>query len=171
MDVAQYLTQNPNAYQPAQHQLSVREMPSQGHSNPEVEELRAMVLNMQAQQTVVPVIEAFADGKPDFGALQEQIEQILSSGIIEKLHGKGLSMEQKLSESYRMAGGQHLSSRSESEAALGHSAPPVTERPVNPDAGTKSVRGAPADGFDPSTEDTDTDIESILRKEMRRLRS
>lgn len=168
MDVAQYLTQNPNAYQP--QMATAQPAAPQQQSNPEVEQLKAMVLDMQAQQTVIPVIQKFADDRPDFDALQTEIEEILSSGVIERLRGTGLSLEQKLSEAYRMAGGQGPSSRPDTEAAPAHSAA-YTERPVNPDAGTKSVRGAPADGFDPSTEDTDTDIESILRKEMRRLRS
>lgn len=143
MEVAQYLTQNPQAYQPGAVVQQVQAPASQ--NNPEVEQLRAMVLNMQAQQTVVPVIEAFASDKPDFGALQEQIEKILSSGIIEDLHGNGLSLEQRLSEAYRMAGGVHLSSRSAAEPAPTHSEAETQARPVDLD-GQKSIKGAPTAG-------------------------
>lgn len=72
-----------------------------------------------------------------------------------------------MSEAYRMAGGQYLSSRSEADPLPAHSeAPPP--RPVNPDAGKKSVRGAPADGTDTSVDDTDSDdIREMLRKQLR----
>jgi hypothetical protein len=80
-------------------------------------------------------------------------------------------LEQKLSEAYRMAGGQGPTSRPDTEAAPAHSdATPL--RPVNPDAGTKSVRGAPADGVDTANaDDTDSEISELLRKEMKRMRS
>lgn len=170
MDVANYLSQNPGAYQPGRAAMPAMPQPQQAAGNPEIEALRAEILNLRAEQTVVPVIQRFADALPDFDALQGRIEQILTTGVIDQLYGAGLSLEQKLSEAYRMAGGRGPSSRSDAEALpTDSSAPPP--RPVNPDAGTKSVRGAPPGGFDPSTEDTDTDIESILRKEMRRMRS
>lgn len=171
MDVAQFLTQNPNAYQP---QMATAQ-PQAQQANPEVEQLKAIVLDMQAQQrnqTVVPLIETFAADKPDFGDLQERILTILNEGVIDKLYGAGLSLEQKLSEAYRMAGGQGPSSRPDAEAALAHSTPQTNQRPVNPDAGTKSVRGAPADGAHPATEDDqDEDLAETLRKEGRRLKA
>ena len=111
---------------------------------------------------MTPVIQAFAAEHPDFDGLSDRITQILGSGVIEQLYGNGLSLEQRLSEAYRMAGGQGPSSRPDTDLAAAHSAV-TTERPVNPDAGTKSVRGAPANGFDPATEDADSDIESVLR--------
>lgn len=166
MDVAQYLTQNPQAYQAAQHQIPVRDMPAQGHPNPEIEQLRAQVNSLVANQTILPVVEKFSEGKPDFDALSDTIGKILSEGIVDRLYGTGLSLEQKLSEAYRIAGGQVSSSRSDTELPLAHSeaTPP---RPVNPDAGKKSVRGAPADGTDTSVEEPETDLREMLRKQLR----
>jgi hypothetical protein len=169
MDVAQFLSQNPQAYQPSMA-VSAPPQAQPPQTNQEIEALKAEIMSMRAEQTVVPVINAFADTHPDFGALESGIVEILNSGVIEKLHGNGLSLEQRLSEAYRMAGGQGPSSRPDTDLSAAHSAV-TTERPVNPDAGTKSVRGAPANGFDPATEDADSDIESVLRKEMRKLRS
>lgn len=166
MDVANYLTQNPQAYQP---QMAMPQPSAQPQANPEIAALKAEVQSLRAEQTVVPVIQRFADAHTDFDAIQGRIEQILTSGVIEQLYGNGLSLEQKLSEAYRMAGGQGPSSRPDTEAALSHSAA-KTERPVNPDAGTKSVRGAPADGADTKTEEPETEIGDLLRKEMRKLR-
>lgn len=169
MDVAQYLTQNPQAYQPQRTMPAMPQPTGAPQASAELQELRAKVLTLEANQTVVPVIERFAGERPDFDALSPKIEQILTSGVIDQLYGTGLSLEQKLSEAYRMAGGQAPSSRSDTETAPAHSdAPP--ERPVNPDAGKKSVRGAPADGSDTSVEEPDSDIADMLRKEMKRMR-
>lgn len=143
MDVAQYLTQNPQAYQPQ------RAMPAPAASAPqpnaEIQALKEEVQSLRAEQTVVPVIQRFADAHPDFDDLNGKITEILTSGVIEKLYGNGLSMEQKLSEAYRMAGGQGPSSRSDTDSAPSHSAADTPARPVDPD-GQKSIKGAPTSG-------------------------
>lgn len=166
MDVAQYLTQNPQAYQ-ARTSAPHMPQPAAQQANPEIEQLKAQVYSLVANQTILPVVEKFSEGKPDFDALSDTIGKILSEGIVDRLYGPGLSLEQKLSEAYRIAGGQGPSSRSDTELPLAHSeaTPP---RPVNPDAGKKSVRGAPADGTDTSVDDTDSDdIREMLRKQLR----
>lgn len=145
MEVAQYLTQNPTAYHPwaqtAPHVSASAPVQATG----EIEALKAEVLSLRAEQSIVPVIQKFAEDKPDFDALQKQIEKILSSGIIEKLHGSGLSLEQKLSEAYRMAGGRGPSSRPDTETATAHSEADTQARPVDLD-GQKSIKGAPTAG-------------------------
>lgn len=165
MDVAQYLTQNPQAYQ-ARTSAQHMPQPAAPQANPEIEQLRAQVNSLVANQTILPVVEKFSEGKPDFDALSDTIGKILSEGIVDRLYGTGLSLEQKLSEAYRIAGGQVSSSRSDTELPLAHSeaTPP---RPVNPDAGKKSVRGAPADGTDTSVEEPETDLREMLRKQLR----
>lgn len=166
MDVAQYLTQNPQAYQ-ARTSAQHMPQPAAPQANPEIEQLRAQVNSLVANQTILPVVEKFSEGKPDFDDLAEAMKTILEEGIVDRLYGTGLSHEQKVSQAYRMAGGQYLSSRSEAEPLSAHSeaTPP---RPVNPDAGKKSVRGAPADGTDTSVDDTDSDdIREMLRKQLR----
>lgn len=167
MDVAQYLTQNPQSYQPGAPAPQASHQPAQPQPNPEIARLTEQVNALVANQTILPVVEKFSEGKPDFEALSDTIEKILSEGIVDRLYGTGLSLEQKLSEAYRIAGGQGPSSRSDTETALAHS-DAARPRPVNPDAGKKSVRGAPADGTDTSVDDTDSDdIREMLRKQLR----
>jgi hypothetical protein len=114
-------------------------------------------------------LQRFAAEHPDYHALEPQIEAVLKSGVIDQIYGNGLSPEQKLSEAYRMAGGSSPSRSAGPEAAPGHSAAEPTPRPVNPDAGKKSVRGAPAEGVNAATEEPETDLHEMLRKEMRKL--
>ncbi len=129
-------------------------------------ELNALKTQM-ATASLTPMLEKFASEHPDYHGLEERIVEVLTSGIIERLYGEGLSPEQKLREAYRMAGG---SAPSQSEP-LAEAAHPVTDtaRPVNPDAGKKSVRGAPSNGADTTAEENETDIREMLRKEMRKL--
>lgn len=142
MDVAQYLSQNPQAYRP---DMSIAQQAQQPQSNQELEALKAEVQTLRAEQTVVPVIQRFADAHPDFDAISGRVTEILSTGVIEKLYGNGLSLEQKLSEAYRMAGGQGPSSRPDTDSAPAHSDAAPMARPVDPD-GQKSIKGAPTSG-------------------------
>jgi len=87
--------------------------------------------------------------------------------VVEQIYGSGLSIEQRLSEALRMAGGK-TPSRSEPEAPF-VPAQAIPAAPLNAEAGKKSVRGAPSDGSDTATEETETDLREMLRKEMRKL--
>lgn len=166
IEVAQHIVNNPQSYHQA-IQAPVMPQQQQPQTNHEIEALRAEIQNMKAEQTIVPLITRFAEANPDYHALEPKIAEILGSGVIEKLYGTGLSPEQKLAEAYRMAGG-NPSSQSLLQAQAAHSeAEPA--RPVNPDAGKKSVRGAPSDGDDPASEEPETDIREMLRKELRKL--
>lgn len=174
MDVAQYLTQNPQVYQARTSAQHMPEPAAAPQANLEIEQLKAQVNSLVAAKEAekyLPVVEQFSDGKPDFEAVAEAMETILKEGFVEKLFGSGLSHEQRMSEAYRMAGGQYLSSRSEADPLSAHSEA-TTERPVNPDAGKKSVRGAPADGTDTAVDDPESsEIGELLRKEMKRMRA
>src|SRR5690606_33203402 len=97
-----------------------------------------------------------------------QIKGILDSGVINQLYGNGLTLEQKLAEAYRMAGGQPSSINGHAAEAA-HSEHEA--RPVNPDAGKKSVRGAPAGNEDATTFDKETDVRETLRKELRKFKA
>lgn len=156
---------------PQQHRFQQAPQPQQPAPIPkEVADLQKSVQAMQAQLVTAraqPIIERFASEHPDYHALETQIAKILGSGVIEQIYGTGLSPEQRLEQAYRMAGGSSPS-RSVPEPAptpSGVDAP----RPENLDAGRKSVRGAPDDGTDPKTEETETDLREMLRKELRRI--
>ncbi|GMB80537.1 hypothetical protein NN6n1_13190 [Shinella zoogloeoides] len=166
MEVARHIVQNPQAYQSA-----AAPMPLAPQNSPEVKALESKLASLEtrlATASIQPVIDAFANSHPDYAQLEPQIAAILEAGVIEKLYGDSLSADQKLAEAYRMAGGRGPSSRSEPEAIPAHSEP--KDEPSK-DAGTKSIRGAPANGEDTVVEDVETDIDAILRKEMRKIRA
>lgn len=165
-EVAQHIvSRGPQAYQQMAAQTMVQ--PQQRQPDPEIAALRQELAAMKTEQTVVPVVNSFAQSHPDFEQLAPQIKAILESKVIDGIYGSGLSYEQKLSEAYRMAGGRASMQQMPEDTDETHSE--VAARPVNPDAGKKSVRGAPSNGADTATDDRETDLREMLRKEMRKL--
>lgn len=163
-EVAQHIVnQGPQAFQ--QQSRSVPQQQQQPQRNPEIDQLRSEIHSMKVEQTVVPLVQQFAAAHPDFEQLSPQIKGILDSGVVDKLYGDGLTHEQKLAEAYRMAGGSPSIQSPAANAA--HSEPDA--RPVKPDAGTKSVRGAPSNGEDAASDETETDLRDLLKKEMKKL--
>lgn len=168
-DVAtRIVQQGPEAFQRSVQQPQYQpHSPPQPQSDPRVEALEQEIRALRAETSVLPVIRQFEAAHPDFDQIAPQVQAILDSGVIDRLYGNGLSIEQKLGEAYRIAGGKAPSSVDTRAADAPHSE--VEARPVNPDAGRKSIRGAPANGADTSADDKSTDLRDILRKEYRKI--
>ena len=168
-EVAQHIvSKGPQAYQQMAAQPMMQQ-PQQRQPDPESVAIRQELAAMKTEQTVVPVVNSFAQSHPDFEQLAPQIKAILESKVIDGIYGSGLSYEQKLSEAYRMAGGRASMQQMPEDTDETHSE--VAARPVNPDAGKKSVRGAPSNGADIATDDRETDMDEFFRKELRKMRS
>jgi len=139
-----------------------------------VEQISQRFEQQEIQQKAAPLqqtVEQWASDKPDFEALQEDIAEILQSGIIQKRY-PGLATEDLLTEAYRRAGGSHLSTASTRSEAVGQSPEPDAPlRPVNPDAGKKSIAGSPTGGKAPQESSGGKSISDLLREEMRRKRA
>lgn len=103
-----------------------------------------------AMQSVQSEIDNWAADKPDFASLETAIAEVIKSGIIERIHGEGLSMVQRLDVAYRMAGGQSTKASDPQDIEPEH--PPVTAntRSNGSDAGTLSIAGAPGGGKEPT---------------------
>lgn len=164
-EVAQVIVeQGPQAIRqsaPQVHQAQ-QESPQVKALATELQELKTQM----ATASVKPMIDQFASNHPDYYALEQQIADVLQSGIIEKIHGTGLSPEQKLTQAYRIAGGTPPS-QSAPEPAPAHSE--AKPAPSN-NAGTRSIRGAPDDGHDPKVEEENQQLDDFLRKELRKFK-
>ena len=142
---AQHVMQNPQA-----HQFTQAPAPQQAQQqqNPDIEALRVKIEEMEmARKTdaIMPEINSFYERNEitPHSDLEKKIASILESRVIDNLYGPGLSVEQKLSEALRMAGGRAPSQFVQPEASP---APVQSQtRPVDLD-GQKSVRGAPNAG-------------------------
>lgn len=163
---AQHVMQNPQVHQA---QPAAANQQAQPQADPKVsaieQELNALKSQLATAQ-VMPTLERFAAQHPDYHTLEPQIASVLKSGVIEQLYGAGLSPEQKLAEAYRMVGGRAAPSQPDPGNLPENSQPEIVP-PKN--AGTKSIRGAPADGADTDTEEPETDLREMLRKEYRKI--
>ena len=145
--LAAHIQQDPNAYtalapRPQQHQQQHQPQPQQ--VNPEVEQLRRQVAQMQTQTLEATVIAPFANENPRYYELQGHIAKLLQSDIVPA----NLSLHDRLAAAYDMA--VRLSPSTHREAAPASDiAPTVSESRAGDDfGGTKSIRGAPASGVD-----------------------
>lgn len=171
------LAQHVTKLTPQQYQQNIgyqqQAQPRQQQADPKVAQLEQTVSQLQgmiAAQQASPIIDKFASEHPDYHALEQSIATVLKSGIIEQVHGTGLSPEQKLAQAYRIAGGQGPSSHTEAPQQQAPTQVLPKDRPVDP-AGQKSITGAlNSRGDDPDdSDDADTDdIRTMLRKNLRR---
>jgi hypothetical protein len=161
---AQHVMSNPEAHRaPATAPApdpAVRQMSS------EVENLKSQLEEMRHAQAAATIIEPFRAANPRYDELQDDIAFFLQSGKIPA----SLTPQERLEAAYDMA--VRINPTSDVETLQPREAPAAkTERPARPDAGTKSIRGAPDDGKDTEIEEGDTDLRDLMRKELRRMKT
>ena len=122
-----------------------------------MEQLEKQIVSQQIQQAV---IDPFVASHPRFSELQPDIEMLLKSGIVPD----SLNPAERLATAYDMA---ERIKPSPHRAASAFEEPAPAADP-SPDAGRKSVRGAPSDGLTPRAEDN-LSLDDFLRKEMRKI--
>lgn len=149
--LAQHINQSPNEYtalarqQQAQPQVQ-QHQPQQ--TNAEVAQLRQQVMQMQQQSINRDVVEPFAREYPQFSQHQDQIAKVLESGIIEQIHGNGLSPRDKLEAALFMVAPHAAKSQTNPvHTPSPESLTPAVELRGNQ---SKSVKGSPTPGLDNS---------------------
>lgn len=171
-DIATHVARlTPQQFAQNMGQMNQQRAPQQ-QADPKVAALEQKLAAMEgrlAEQSATPIIERFAAEHPDYHSLEQQIATVLKSGIIEQVHGTGLTPEQRLAQAYRIAGGQGPTSHLDAVSQAPTQVSPK-DRPVDP-AGQKSITGAlNSRGDDPDdTDDAESDdIRTMLKKGMRR---
>ena len=161
---AAHVIKNPQAHQP---QPQMQAPPPDPRLDQVLQHVQGLTQRIEAQEreatltTLQSEVQRWAADKPDYDEKEAAIAEILKSGIIERIHGQGLSVVQRLDAAYRMAGGAGPDLRQSKQESL--------PRANSDDAGKKSVRGAPSDGLTPDTAETETDLRAFLRKELRKM--
>lgn len=150
--LAQHIAQDPNAYtalaRQAQQPQTQQQPPAQ-QQNPEVAQLRQELDNMKAQSVAQQVIAPFAQEYPEYYQHEEQIAKVLKSGIIDQIHGSGLSPRDKLEAALFMVA-PHAAKASVNpvqQTSVNNADTPAVELRGTPN---KSVKGSPNAGLDNS---------------------
>lgn len=160
---AQHILNNPqlHEYKPAPQQPA-----QQPARSPEIDQLRAEITAMRHEAVARDIIGPFREANPRYDELQEDIAFFLQSGKIPT----SLSPVERLEAAYDMAArinpsGNMSSDRQEPAAITQPYSDSVSPKP----AGTRSIRGAPADGADTAIPEGKSSVRDILRKEMRKM--
>lgn len=127
--------------------------------------------NAKKAEPIAKVYEEWSADKPDLRELEADIAEIIQSGIIQKRY-PGLATDQLLTEAYRRAGGIYLTPNSgthEVNTAPSPEAPALVS--INPDAGKKSITGAPTNGKTPADALKAKSLREMLAEEARRKRA
>lgn len=159
---AQHVMSNPDAHKaPA---APAAPDPAYKQVSTELESVKSQLEEMRQAQAAATIIEPFRAQNPRYDELQDDIALFLQSGKIPA----SLTPLERLEAAYDMAVRINPPSNVDRPAADEVTAA-KTERPARPDAGTKSIRGAPDNGQDTEVEEGETDLRNMLRKEMRKL--
>ena len=157
---AQAVVKNPAQFQGQpmpQQQQQPRVDPIAQKALAEVQSLKQQIASQQMESTV---IAPFVAAHPRFAELQPDIEKLLKSGIVPD----SLNPAERLATAYDMA--ERLKPSPHRAASAFEEPAPAAD--PSPDAGRKSVRGAPSDGLTPRAEDN-LSLDDFLRKEMRKI--
>lgn len=131
---------------PEGYQRAVTQMPQQRQQqqqvDPQVEQLRAELQEMKAEQTRSAVIGPFAAQNPRFNEpeIQKSIAQFLKSDMVDR----SLPAHERLEAAYVMA--VRLNPSADDDAAPVDEAQQATPRRVDGNGGSRSVKGAPPSG-------------------------
>lgn len=112
--------------------------------NPEVEQLRAQLSQMQQQQIMQSVIEPFKSENPRYTELEPAIAQILKSGMIPD----SVSGKERLAMAYDMAVRLNPASHIEPEEDDKPATESNSNRAVSNFGGSRSIKGSPPSGGD-----------------------
>jgi hypothetical protein len=169
--LVQHMSANPNDYtslarQPVQHQ---QPQAQQQQANPEIQELRKQLDEMRATQLADQIIAPFAKEYPEYYENENQIAEVLKSGIIERIHGNGLSPRDKLEAALLMVA-PHVAraSRQSGEADSVRSQSENTA-PVGDLRGDKSVKSSPGGVTETTESERKLSMRDMLEEEARKL--
>lgn len=154
---AQYIMENPQA---AQAPVQRAPDPMVQQTSSEVQALKAELESMKLQQAAREIIEPFKRDHPRYDELEADMAFFLESGKIPK----SLSPTERLEAAYDMA--ERINPRSMPTVETFHAPASEPEAPVVDPRGTKSVKGAPSGGFEPSSTGRVKDRKSAVREAM-----
>ena len=168
--LAQHISQAPHEYTGLRARSPQQTQPTQNRpqeptsNNPEIDSLKQELFSMKAQSLTERVIQPFANEYPEYYQYEGQIAEVLKSGIIDRIHGSGISPRDKLEAALLMVA-PHSAKRSISNADESEVPVPPAERDNKPAVdlrGKKSITGAP-NGVDTNSRRKLSKQEAIAR--------
>lgn len=153
--LAAHMQQSPNEYtalapqRQMQPQMQQPQQAPQQAADPRVQQLEQRLQSMEAERVHNSVIAPFAQEYPEYYQFEGQIAEVLKSGIIDTIHGAGLSPRDKLEAALLMVAPNTRRSIQGNPANTVQDTEPYSTPAVDL-RGTKSIKGAPTSGTDQS---------------------
>jgi len=137
---------------------------------PEVRELQQQIQALRAEQVANAVIAPFAQDYPEYHQHEEQIAKVLQSGIIEQIHGSGLSPRDKLEAALFMVA-PHVRRVTQTEAGDGLTVQEEeqSKAPAQDVQGGKSVKSSIGGVTETTVADRKMSMRDMLEEEARKI--
>lgn len=148
-----------------------QQQPMQRAPDPEVAALKEQVMAIQAERVAEAIIRPFEQEYPEYRQYEDAIAKVLQSGIIDEVHGSGISPRDKLETALFMVA-PHTRRANNGEAVNGNS----VQQPSQPKApaddlqgGNKSVKSSLGDVTDVAEPEKKMSMRDMLEDEARKL--
>jgi hypothetical protein len=166
----EHMQREPHRYNPmASHNVPQMQVQQQAQAqpapDPEISGLKQQLAQMQAQQVHATVIAPFFQDFPEAQDAWPAIEEILLSGIVEKIHGSSLSPRDKLEAALRMVNPNAGAQRGESV----RQAQADNDTPAGDLRGDRSIKSSPGAVTEVSEPHRKMSMRDMLEEEARKL--
>jgi len=169
--LVEHMQRAPDAYTglSPQRQAQPQAQPQQRQTDPEVAALKQEVEAMRAERVANDVIRPFAEEYPEYFDHEDAIAKVLGSGIIDQIHGNGLSPRDKLEAALFMVAPDVR--RSGAQAVNDDVSVPASRDP-SPAVdlrGSRSVKSSPGSVTETVEPDRKMSIRDMLEEEARKI--
>jgi hypothetical protein len=164
--LVQHLQQAPHEYTAlARQQTPQPQQPQQPVEDPRVKALEDQMNAMRAEAVSTQIVAPFAQEFPEYYENEAKIAQILKSGIIEQIHGSGLSPRDKLEVALGMVAPHALSKtvRQPVQNSNEHT------QPVGDLRGEKSIKSSVGAVTDAAQPEKKMSMREMLEDEARKI--
>lgn len=145
--LAQHIQNAPHEYTALAQQRPQAPQPQQPQHNvpdPQIKQLEQRLAAMEAEKVANDIIRPFTEEYPEYYENEDAIAEVLKSGIIERIHGNGLSPRERLEVALGMVAPHALKRSSQFNGNVEQLTVPASrDTPAVDLRGTKSIKGAP----------------------------
>lgn len=169
----EHMQREPHAYTALapQRQQPIPNQSQQRAPDPEISALKEQVQALHAERLANDVIRPFAQEYPEYHDHEDAIAKVLQSGIIEQIHGTGLSPRGKLEAALFMVA-PHVRKATNIEAENGNSVQQPSQRKAPADdlqGGDKSVKSSLGDVTDVAEPERKMSMREMLEDEAKKI--
>lgn len=169
----EHMQREPHAYTSLANRATQpqQQQPMQRAPDPEVAALKEQVMALHAERVAESIIRPFEQEYPEYRQYEDAIAKVLQSGIIDQIHGSGISPRDKLEAALFMVA-PHTRRANNGEAVNGTPVQQPSQHKAPADdlqGGNKSVKSSLGDVTDVAEPEKKMSMRDMLEDEARKL--